>query len=79
VRRYEHASDADSVRQLWSTGLLDNCATYMYPPSLVSEEEQFVRDTLKAGDMVDLQNVRYTCWFHRLHSKMRWTPRDLTF
>lgn len=55
VRRYDHERDAESVRRLWPVALLANCAAYGYPPTLVAEEEEFVRETMTGGDMLDLR------------------------
>ena len=58
VRRYDHERDAESVRRLWPVALLANCAAYGYPPTLVAEEEEFVRETMTGGDMLDLREMR---------------------
>ena len=57
VRRYRQETDAAAVRRIWPAGLLANTrdAALGYPPTLVAEEEEFVRQTMENGDMCDLQ------------------------
>ena len=57
VRRYRQETDAAEVRRIWPAGLLANTrdAALGYPPTLVAEEEEFVRQTMENGDMCDLQ------------------------
>jgi GNAT superfamily N-acetyltransferase len=55
VRLYRQETDATAVRRIWPSGLLGNIGAFSYPPSLVAEEEEFVRETLATGDMTDLQ------------------------
>ena len=56
VRLLVHSTDSEAVRQLWSEGLLSNARDPLlgYPAGLVAEAENFVRETLDAGDMADL-------------------------
>lgn len=67
IRPYVQSSDASVVRKIWSDGLLGNITDFGYPQPLSQEESDFVRATLEAGDMRDLEqayqtNLRTNFW-----------------
>ncbi|GMI02178.1 hypothetical protein TrLO_g10075 [Triparma laevis f. longispina] len=67
IRLFNNDTDFSQVRSIWSQNLLSNIETYNYPPSLSTEETEFVKETLESGDMVNIEesyqsNPRTNFW-----------------